>query len=304
MVVKISFINFKGGVAKTITSTNFAATLADRDYKVLLVDLDPQSNASLWLLGERRFEVRLNEPKKTVYQLFLDMANTPQTHDFSFRDAVAKAVAKDYRQHVLTPNLDLLPNVYAAIDLEDKMRLYPGSMDILKQQLQDIQDNYDFIIFDCAPNLYLTTTNALVFSNYYIIPVFPDYFSRSGLTILTKQVKNIWVRYGRFSYDDLELMGVILTRIKTKATLDAGRWADLGRTLQDLKTQGFVTPNAIMFKPYFNDSVEIPRSIEAFIPTIYYKTSHPRVATYIQRMNEFTDEVLDNAAKRFPAIRR
>lgn len=304
MVVKISFINFKGGVAKTITSTNFAATLADRDYKVLLVDLDPQSNASLWLLGERRFDARLHEPQKTVYQLFLDMVNTPQTHYFRFRDAVVKAVAKDRRQHVLTPNLDLLPNVYEAIDLEDKMRLYPGSMDVLKVQLEDIQDNYDFIIFDCAPNLYLTTTNALIFSNYYIIPVFPDYFSRSGLTILTKQVKNIWVRYGRFSGDDLELMGVILTRIKEKATLDIGRKTDLGIALRDLKTQEVVAPNAIMFTPYFNDSVEIPRSIEAFIPTIYYKTSHPRIATYIKRMNEFTDEVLDNAVKRFPDIKR
>jgi len=95
-------------VAKTITSVNFSAVLSERGYKTLLVDLDPQSNTSLWLLGgERdgsRFMARLEEPHKTVYQLFLDKLNG--THNFRFTDSVIKAVARRYGLGTsLTPNL-------------------------------------------------------------------------------------------------------------------------------------------------------------------------------------------------------
>jgi chromosome partitioning protein len=304
MAIKISFINFKGGVAKTITSVNFAAVLAQRKYKTLLVDLDPQSNASLWLLGgERegtRFMARLDEPHKTVYQLFRDRLDG--THNFRFVNSVVKAVARDKYGHSVTPNLDLLPNTYDAIDLEERLALGQLNIDILKLQLENIQESYDFIIFDCAPNLYLTTVNALLFSNYYIIPVNPDYFSRSGLTILGRQVKKIWDKYGRLSEDNLELLGVLITRIKEGAYLDVGRRVDLERGLRELIEEGTVSSNAVVFETYFNDSVEVPRSIEVGYPTIYHRRSYPPIKEYVSRLNEFTDEALGIIRKRFPNI--
>jgi len=111
---KISFINFKGGVAKTTTAVNFAAMLAERGYSTLLVDLDPQSNSTQWLLGEKRGTHRIqNEVTKTVYQLFLDRIQ--KTHKFRFADSVVKAVVQNPSGLSLTPNLDLLPNTYRAI---------------------------------------------------------------------------------------------------------------------------------------------------------------------------------------------
>lgn len=308
MATKISFINFKGGVAKTITSVNFAAVLAQRGYKTLLIDLDPQSNASLWLLGGEhegtRFMARLQEPHKTVYQLFLDRLDG--THHFRFQDSVIKAVVKDTWGNVLTPHLDLLPNTYQSIALERKLAgggaFGELSMNILKLQLEDIQENYDFMIFDCAPNLYLTTINALLFSNYYIIPVNPDYFSRSGLTILGREVKRIWDRCAMLSNDDLELLGVLITRIKPNAILDVGRRVDLARGLRQLKQEGTVSPNAVVFKTYFNDTVEVPRSIEAGVPTIYHKTYYPPIATYIERLNAFTNRALRIIRNRFKNV--
>lgn len=309
LAIKISFINFKGGVAKTITSVNFAAVLAQKDYKTLLVDLDPQSNASLWLLGgERegtRFLARLGEKHKTVYQLFLDRIKG--THDFRFSDAVVKAVARKYSYGPsFTPNLDLLPNTYEAIDLEHQLTSSSSigqlTQDLLKLQLEDVQENYDFIIFDCAPNLYITTINALIFSNYYIIPVNTDYFSRSGLTILGRQIKKIWDRCGRLSDDDLELLGVLITRIKAGAYLDASRRIDLERGLNVLKSERTVSPNAIVFREWLNDTVEVPRSIEAGIPTIYHKTYYDPIRKYVRKLNSFTNESLQIIKKRFPYI--
>jgi len=295
MARKISFINFKGGVAKTTLAVNFAASLAKREAKVLLVDLDPQSNASLWLLGPKRFISRLNESHKTVYQLFLDrIPHVSGGHlKFRFNDAVVKAVAQK-GNYCITPHLDLLPNTFGAIDLEHHLSASQAlKHNILKMQLENLESEYDYIVFDCAPNLYLTTMNALLFSDYYIIPVYPDYFARAGLTILTKQIKKVLDRYHGYIGDIPKLLGVVITRIKSGATLDIGRRTDLETGLKDLIKDKVVSPDAVVFKTYFNDTVEVARSIEAFVPSIYHKTSYSPMSSYIERMDKFTDDVLD-----------
>lgn len=296
MVEKISLINFKGGVAKTTTSVNFAAELAKRNNDVLLVDLDPQSNASMWLLGKERFLSRVKEVEKTAYQLFLDEL-PPYSRSFKFKEAIVKAVVRDSKGHNLLPHLDLIPNTYKAIDLENKLLGVDASFSILKDRMDDIQDQYDFIIFDCAPNLYRTTVNALLFSNYYIVPVYPDYFARAGLKILTMEIKNKWDRLGKWSEDNLRLLGVVITRIKENAELDKGRRVGLEQELNDLIKNDIVSSKAEVFETYFNDTVEVPRSVEEFIPTILYKQSNPQVKKYTERIEEFTDDVLENIKK-------
>lgn len=300
MSTNISFINFKGGVAKTTLAVNFAATLARREHKTLLVDLDPQSNASLWLLGPDRFLARLREPHKTVYQLFLDrIPHVLQGHlRFRFNDTVVKAVAQDSRGHAVTPHLDLLPNTFEAIDLEHHLSASNApNYDILKKQLENIQTQYDYIVFDCAPNLYLVTINALLFSNYYIIPVYPDYFARAGLTILTRQIKKISDRYASYVDDSIRLLGIVVTRIKEGATLDIGRKTDLETGLEDLKREGIVSHDVVVFETHFNDTVEVSRSIEAFVPSVYHKPSYPPMKEYIDRMERFTDEVISQMGR-------
>ena len=296
MATKISFINFKGGVAKTTLAVNFAATLARRGHKTLLVDLDPQSNASLWLLGPDRFLARLEEPIKTVYQLFLDrIPHVTGGHlNFRFNDAVVKAVAQDKRGYAVTPHLDLLPNTFKAVELEHHLSASNApTYDILKKGLEDVQTAYDYIVFDCAPNLYLTTINALLFSDYYIIPVYPDYFARAGLTILTKEIKKNLDKFKGYVGEAPKLLGIVITRIKTGATLDVGRKIDLETSLKDLIRDDVVSPHAIVFKTYFNDTVEVSRSIEKFIPSIFHKPYYPPMTSYIERMNKFVDEFLD-----------
>ncbi len=302
---KISFINFKGGVAKTTISVNFAATLAERGYPTLLVDLDPQSNSTQWLLGENRGTHRIqNEPSKTVYRMFLDRIK--KTHHFRFSDSVVKAVAQTPLGMSLTPNLDLLPNTFRSIALEQEMSAKGIGIDeILKFQLEDVQSNYKFIVFDCPPNIYRTTQNALVFSNYFIVPVNPDYFAEIGLQILCQQVDDIWSDIGTHSEDELELLGVLITRIKANASLEPGRRVLFERRLRDIKADPKIANKEIfahaeVFEPYFNDSVEVARSIDAFTPTIYHRRSYLPIKTYIERMDEFTDLVLDKVKKRFP----
>ena len=275
----------------------------------MLVDLDPQSNSTQWLLGENRGTQRIqNEPNKTVYRMFLDRIK--KTHHFRFADAVVKAVAQNRLGMSLTPNLDLMPNTYRSIALEQEMSAKGIGIDeILKLQLEDVQNSYRFIIFDCPPNIYRTTQNALIFSNYFIIPVNPDYFAELGLQILCQQVDDIWSDIGQHSDDDLELLGVVITRIKENATLEPGRRVLFERRLRDIKADPKITNHNIfahaeVFEPYFNDTVEVARSIDAFIPTIYHKRSYPPIKTYIQRIGEFTDLVLEKVRNRFPWVKK
>ncbi len=292
MVKKISLINFKGGVAKTTIAVNLAAELADRENNVLLVDLDPQSNSSMWLLGEQRFEQRVKELENTVYQLFLDY--TDRYHEFQFEKAVVKGVVQDKKGVQISPRLDLLPNTYYSIKLESKLMAQNPNFDILKRQLENIQDKYDFIILDCAPNLYNTTKNALFFSNYYVVPVYPDYFAQIGLRILCVEINEIMNQLESFRTEDkLRLSGAILARIKVNS-FDVRKRVGLERMLIELKREGIVDSRALVFQTYFNDSVEVGRSIESFVPTKYSKRSSEPIKEYSRKMESFTNELLEN----------
>ena len=163
-------------------------------------------------------------------------------------------------------------------------------------------------MFDCPPNIYRTTQNALIFSNYFVIPVYPDYFAEFGLQILCQQIDDIWIDIGHHSDDELELLGVIITRIKEGALLEPGKRVTFERRLKELKADPNITNKKIfvqaeVFEPYFNDSVEVARSIDEFIPTIYHRKSYPPIKKYTERLDEFTDAVLKKVTKRFPWLK-
>ena len=188
----ISFINLKGGVGKTTSAVNVAATLAKREIKsksserskpasVLLIDLDPQSNASLTLLDKQQYK-EIDDADKTLYQLF--------QHEISRDDDSETFDLGDIR---VTPieelNLDLLPSSLKLINIQDKLvgyhRYYLSATDILFNALNKLKNPegkaYTHIIFDCPPSLGLITLNALSLSRYYIVPTLLDSYSHWGL---------------------------------------------------------------------------------------------------------------------------
>lgn len=135
--------------------------------------------------------------------------------------------------------------------------------------------------------------------------MYPDYFAESGLQILCQQIDDDWCDIGHHSDDDLELLGVIITRIKEGAALDRAKRITLERRLKGLKADPGIKNHNIfaqadVFEPYFNDTVEVARSVDEFTPTIYHKKSYPPIKTYIERMNTFVDDVLRKVQIRFP----
>ncbi|WP_299008131.1 AAA family ATPase [uncultured Tenacibaculum sp.] len=188
----IAIANQKGGVGKTTTSVNLAAALGVLEKKVLLIDADPQANATSGLgLDVENVEVG-------TYQVL--------EHTIPTKDTIIKTES---------PNVDLIPAhidlVAIEIELVDKQqREY-----MLNKALEDIKDEYDYILIDCAPSLGLITLNSLVAADSVVIPIQCEYFALEGLGKLLNTIKSVQ----KIHNPDLEIEGLLLTMFDSRLRL-------------------------------------------------------------------------------------
>src|SRR5690606_7576587 len=188
----IAIANQKGGVGKTTTSINLAASLGVLEKKVLLIDADPQANATSGI------GIDVESIEIGTYQL-LEHSNTA-------KEAIIKTS---------TPNLDIIPShidlVAIEIELVDKEeREY-----MLKKALMEIKNDYDFILIDCAPSLGLLTLNALTAADAVIIPIQCEYFALEGLGKLLNTIKSVQ----KIHNPELDIEGLLLTMYDARLRL-------------------------------------------------------------------------------------
>ena len=188
----IAIANQKGGVGKTTTSVNLASALAILEKKVLLIDADPQANATSGL------GISVEEKKLGTYELLEHTAKIDET--------IVKTEV---------PNLDLIPSHIDLVAIEIELVYKSAREFMLKKALEPILNNYDFILIDCAPSLGLITLNALTAAQSIIIPIQCEYFALEGLGKLLNTIKSVQ----KIHNASLDIEGLLLTMYDARLRL-------------------------------------------------------------------------------------
>lgn len=217
MAQVIATINLKGGVGKTHTTVALAEVLsAYRQKKVLVIDLDPQTNATTMLIGEKRWQ-KLNSSGHTLARLFKDSLD-PDHPEFDLSKTLLKNVS-DVRE---ARSVDLLPSSLDLIDVQDRLATIPSGkfyaynpIDILRRAVKPILDEYDLVLIDCPPNLGIITLNGLRISNGYIIPTIPDILSTYGIPQIVTRVADFSKQIG----EPIDPLGIVISKYRIQNTV-------------------------------------------------------------------------------------
>jgi chromosome partitioning protein len=212
----IALANQKGGVGKTTTAINLASSLAVLEYKVLIVDADPQANSTSGI----GYDVRSIE--KSIYECIVDGINP--------------------KEAVLTSDIegfDIIPSHIDLVGAEIEMLNLSNREKILSKVLEQVSPDYDFILIDCSPSLGLITVNALTAADSVIIPVQCEYFALEGLGKLLNTIKIIQSRLNT----ELEIEGFLLTMYDSRLRLSNQVVSEVKKHFQDMVFETIIQRN-------------------------------------------------------------
>ena len=295
MATIVSFINFKGGVGKTTLCVEIAASLASKfNERVLIVDVDPQTNATLSLMAEQDWETRANTVG-TLKDFFQSCYNDNR------RDISELIVNAPVKYHGRLDKLDVLPSHIELFGMDLKLATKYGHENIkaklfLREALAGIQGNYDYIFIDCPPNLYLATQNGLFASDKYVIVALAEYLSTLGIAHIQRSVEGLFIDARQVlssigaqanTFSTPELVGIIFNRIRytTGGTATEDFFVDKFRNVYKEK----------VFETTVPQSTKIAERPQHKVPIAVSGYADDRI--YEQRMKDLAEEFYDRVTR-------
>ena len=264
MARRIAFVNYKGGVGKTSLIVNVATCLAQQGNRVLLCDLDTQSNASIWLLRLERWNQLASAADRTLFRLF--QPAPPPLADLVVRDVV---VDRDGRPAL--PGLDLLPTSFNLVDLEADFVADPRKppFALFREQLAVVEKDYDYILFDCPPNV-LRASQCGVFSAAEIyVPANPDALSLIGFTLLVEKLAGFHdssAGFRRAAHGPAaQIEGIVINAVKANTDVEVPKMR-MQLRLNQFKTARRVSRSAKIFNTMVRHATLVRRAVTLGLP--------------------------------------